>query len=827
MDYFRVHLSDGSRMGCRHAGQWLVLFLICLACNHSLGDELLTAESVRQLTAAEAAEHRPVRLRGVITFFEETLYSRFLQDSTAGIYLRETTNVQSLVPGQLVEVQGFTSSGEYAPIVVPVHYEILGVAAMPPAQPVTFQQLASGREDSQFVEIGGIVRSVHFDETSRHFVVQIAAGGGRLAVYVERLPVAVPEALVDGTIRVRGVCSTQFNHQRQLFAIRLMVPRPEDLVVEGPEISDPFVLPAQGIESLLRFTPQGSYGHRVKVVGTVIYQQIGSLIYLQDEAEGLQVQTSQKNQLNVGDRVEVLGFPAGGQYTPILQDAVFRKLSAGSETKPVLVDQDEALQGNRDCRLVQIKARLLDRSRHSREQFLILEAGDFIFHAYLEGNQPIDAFANLENGSRILVTGVCLIDPGDWQAGANWRAKSFQILLRSVGDVTVLHAPPWWTLPRLLWAIGMLGLIVFGIAIWVFVLRRKVNEQTGIIRQQLEVEAALKERYVELFESANDIVFTHDLAGGITSINRAGERLLQHSRQQILAGNLVDLVAPDQRASAAQWLRELSHHPGPATAEWDFLASSGQRVKLEVSTRPIEGNGRQLEMEGIARDITERRHLEKEILEISNREQRRIGHDLHDGVCQQLAGIAYRLDILGDELLDKRMPEAVEAGRICSMINDAITEARSVARGLFPVRLEENGLVSALEELAVDVEKRYRVPCRFTCDVQAFSVDNDAALHLYYIAQEAVLNSVKHGRAATVNISLEQKGKRCLLSVRDDGRGFGLPGANSTGMGIRIMRHRAQAIGASLDLSSQAGYGTNMGCEFGLSPSPAVCADET
>src|SRR5439155_3441020 len=130
-------------------------------------------------------------------------------------------------------------------------------------------------------------------------------------------------------------------------------------------------------------------------------------------------------------------------------------------------------------------------------------------------------------------------------------------------------------------------------------------------------------------------------------------------------------------------------------AEWDFVNAAGQRVKLEISSRLIAQDGRIVEVEGIARDITERRRLEREILEISNREQRRIGHDLHDGICQQLAAVNYLVDILGDRLRDRAAPESAEAERIATLLNEANAQARTVARGLFPVRLEERGLVLA------------------------------------------------------------------------------------------------------------------------------------
>jgi PAS domain S-box-containing protein len=777
-------------------------------------EQLRTAAEVRGLTVEQAQRQLPVKLRGVVTFFDENLFSRFIQDETAGIYLRESTNTPWLTPGQVVEVEGVTSPGEYAPIVEPEHVRVVGQAPLPTPRPVTYEELASGKEDSQFVEIAGIVRSVHLDEASEHHLIQIATGGGRLSVYARELPVAKSAALVDSTIRVRGVCSTQFNRQRQLFAIRLMVPRSEDLVIMIPAAADPFAVPARPIGSLLQFTPRETYGHRVKVAGTVIYHQPGSVLFLQDGMEGLQAHSQQADALQLGDRIEVLGFPAQGEYTPVLQDAVYRRVAPGAPPVPAVISLDAALTGTYDCRLIRLEVKLLDRAQHSREQFLVLEADNFIFPAYLQQGGGEDAFAELQNGSRIAVTGVCLIEPGEWQAGETWRAKSFRLLLRSPADVVLLQAPPWWTLKKVLWMAGALGLVAVAAFAWVVVLRRRVQQQTGIIRQQLQVEAALKERYVDLFENANDMVFTHDLAGVITSINKTGERLLQRSRERLMQRNVIEFVAEDQQTTARQWLEQVVKGADLPAAEWDFLNATGHRVKLEISARIIEQNGRNVEVEGIARDITERRRLERELLEVSNREQRRIGHDLHDGVCQQLAAITYLVDILGDRLQEQGAPESVEAERIGNLINEANAQARSVARGLFPVRLEEHGLVLALEELAASASTRYRITCRFVCQVTSIKVDSEVELHLYYIVQEALLNAVNHGKATSVIVTLVADGDRLKLTVQDNGAGFTASNSGRSGMGIRIMRYRAKVIGATLDLQSQLNQGTQITCVF-------------
>jgi PAS domain S-box-containing protein len=816
--------GKGSRVpgcGARGAGCGPLLWLLALlaaggsAVVAQEDRELRTAENVRRLTAEQAAQRLPVRLRGVVTFFDERLFSRFLQDDTAGIYLFLSTNTPSfsLSVGQWVEIQGVTSPGEYAPIVVPEQVRVLALTNLPAAKPVTFEQLASGQEDSQFVEIEGIVRSIHLDEPSSFLQIEIATGGGRLTVYVTGLSDAETQNLLGSTVRVRGVCSTQFNRQRQLFHIRLLVPRLEDFQVKKPAAGDPYAIPTQSIGSLLQFAPQGTYGRQVKVAGTVIYQELGSTLVIQNEKQGLLVQTKQPTPLRPGDCVEVLGFPAQGEYTPILQDAIFRKTGSGPEPEPAAIGLDDALKGAHDCRLVRLEASLLDRARYSREQFLVLEAGHFIFNAYQElGAAPI---SGLQNGSKVSVTGVCLIEPGStWMAGEAWRAKSFRLLLRSPADVVVLKAPPWWNLQKMLWMISLLGVVVLAAFAWVAVLRRRVQKQTGIIRQKLQAEAALKERYEVLFENANDMVFTLDLGGCITSVNSSGERLLQRPRKGLLNLNVLDLVAEDQRAAARQWLEQVVREAELPTGEWDFVNAAGQRVKLEISIRTIERDGKQVEVEGIARDITERRRLEREILEISNREQRRIGHDLHDGVCQQLAGIAYRLAILGDRLQAKAAPESTEAGQIEKLINQANSQARAVARGLFPVQLGESGLVAALEDLADGISNRYNIQCRCDCKSPPLAVDSEVALHLYFIAQEALLNAVKHGKATHVTISLGPAGDRFELRVQDDGEGFQMASVGRTGMGIRIMRYRARVIGATLELNSQPGRGTRVACVF-------------
>jgi signal transduction histidine kinase len=498
------------------------LGLLAIVVTPASGEELTTAAAVRGLTVAETQQKISVRLHGTVTFFDEFFYSHFVQDGTAGIYLQFPTNVAPppLAPGQIVEVAGQGSPGEYAPVVTVSAIQVTGTGPLPAAKPVTFEQLASGTEDSQFVEIAGIVRAAQLREGSPYFQIEIATGGGRLLIFAKDIPVASPAELLDSTVRVRGVCSTQFNHQRQLFAIRLMVPRPDDLKIQIPATKEPFAIPTHSIGSLLQFTPQETYGHRVKVTGTVIYFEPGAVIFLQDGEHGVEVQTKQSAPLNLGDQAEVLGFVSQGDYTPLLQDAVYRETAAAAPPAPERLTADEALKGDHDCRLIQVAARLIDRTQHGSEQFLILQQSNFIFQASLTQTGGHDHFSQLQNGSRVAVTGVCRIQPGDWQAGEGWRAKSFSLKLRSPADVALLASPPWWTLKKVLWIAGALGFVAVAAFGWVAVLRRTVVERTRELELQIhQRQLAERRREVEQERARVAHDLHDDLGSRLTEVN--------------------------------------------------------------------------------------------------------------------------------------------------------------------------------------------------------------------------------------------------------------------------------------------------------------------
>jgi signal transduction histidine kinase len=217
----------------------------------------------------------------------------------------------------------------------------------------------------------------------------------------------------------------------------------------------------------------------------------------------------------------------------------------------------------------------------------------------------------------------------------------------------------------------------------------------------------------------------------------------------------------------------------------------------------------------IARIRTENalRRLERQILEISDREQARIGQEIHDGLCQQLVSLAFDANALEAELSSARRPEAATAKRIADYLDQAITESRQLSRGLFPIRLETEGLPSALEELAYGTGERFGVPCLFKSSGPVIVKNHAMAIHLYRIAQEAVNNAVKHSRPRTISILLRSRADQIELRIEDDGAGLAseAPG-RLAGMGLHIMDYRARSIGGTLHVGRGPGGGTAVCC---------------
>jgi signal transduction histidine kinase len=257
------------------------------------------------------------------------------------------------------------------------------------------------------------------------------------------------------------------------------------------------------------------------------------------------------------------------------------------------------------------------------------------------------------------------------------------------------------------------------------------------------------------------------------------------------------------------------------TPYWNVLMRSGTflvAVGLVAATRSLNAQLEERVKERTAAleaKMVENRELEKSILDISDREQVRIGQDLHDSLCQQLVSIAFSANMLQQGLEKDGVAANRDVLRIADMIDDSINQARNLARGLYPVRLETDGLELALRELAATMSRRFQVSCTVECPSPIPPCHPAVGIHFYRIAQEAIVNAAKHARAQNVLLSLSATAGQVKLAVEDDGEGMVHVPRNPDGMGLRIMEYRARMIGAGFMIAHRLPRGTVVSCEMG------------
>jgi signal transduction histidine kinase len=488
----------------RPAGWWLATLcsglLPALAQPVSLPETMVltNAAQVHALTPEEAARGLPVRLRGVMVGEADPGWASFaMQDATGGMYVGSTRETISRIhTGDLIEVKGVTDPGEYSPFVAAQSVRKTGTAELPEPRRVTFDEMASGKLDAQWVEVRGIVRYCEPVPGAGKCRIELATGGGRLVVRWNVPEVKTP--MVDAEVRLRGVCYYLFNRNRQYLSPMLAIPRDVPVTVEVPPPVDPFATPVRSVSSLMQFAPNDPHGHRVHVRGVVICQQPGEALWLRDGERGLRVITRQTDELSPGDEVDVLGFPKQGEYTPILEDAIFQAGSVRNPAPAPLFLAGGAEAFNHDADLVELEATLSAREPVPGGWVFALNAADDTkFNALLRTPPGEPAPEDSLPDSCVRVAGVCSVfrDYTGYVSGLS-RPRTFQLLLRSRDDLSVIQPAPWWTRQHVTWLLGgVAALLLLAVAGVVAAARWRLRKQAAERRlAEREFAAVLSER---------------------------------------------------------------------------------------------------------------------------------------------------------------------------------------------------------------------------------------------------------------------------------------------------------------------------------------------
>ena len=433
---------------------------------------------IRALTPDEARHAYPVKLHAIVTYYdpEPSEGNLFIEDASAGIFVLFPKPLP-LARGQEVELTGVTDPGDFAPQVIHPVVRVLSEGKLPPPRRVSLDDLVTGRLDSQWIESEGIVHAALIE--NKRLTLSVSSGGDRIKVSVLQFPQMDLERLVDARIRFRGVTGSSFNSRRQLTGVLVYAQSFEDITVDELAQAGAAQFPLRSASSLLQFSPDTNRSQRVRVRGVVTFQQLGRELYIRDADQGLMVLSHQMLQVEPGDQVEVLGFPALGGYAPVLQDGIFQRLGHSPAPEPVRAAAEQLLQGDHDANLVEVDAQLLSRRKNEKEMLLAMRSGKQIFSAQLDLAEGA-MLPPFEEGSYLRLRGICLIEAG----GEHNDPQSLRLLLRSPGDIVVLRRGPWFGLPRLLWVMGFLGTAVMAALSWIMLLRRRVQEQTEELRSK-------------------------------------------------------------------------------------------------------------------------------------------------------------------------------------------------------------------------------------------------------------------------------------------------------------------------------------------------------
>lgn len=338
------------------------------------------------------------------------------------------------------------------------------------------------------------------------------------------------------------------------------------------------------------------------------------------------------------------------------------------------------------------------------------------------------------------------------------------------------------------------------------------------ITPQKKVEQVSDDRFTLAFHAgpmAASIISRED--GCFLDVNDHFEQITGYRRDEVIGrpARALGLFFGKDRDPASE------DHPFSSTldeAEVRIRSRSGSMQDLVVSTTRIEHGGRACYL-SLFYDVTERKRLEREILQVSDREQRRIGVDLHDGLGTHLTGVAMLARSLARNLRAGRTVSAEELDEIARLLGEGIEQARTLAQGLNPFLLEVRGLSIALRELAVNFEARTGIACSVHEEGDGLALSSDQSMHLYRITQEALTNAARHAQATHIAVTLSHKDPRYRLTIRDNGIGFvesrsSISREDESGMGLSIMRYRAEMIGARLHVASAPGDGTTVTCTF-------------
>jgi len=468
---------------------------------------LTTAEQVNQLSLDELKQGYPVKLRGVITSVLEG-DAVVLQDTTRGVFVALGKSLP-LVVGDYCELEGVAAAGEFSPYILASRIEKLGSGSLPNPVHPAWDQLLDGSMHCQYVELEGVVTAINRD------TITLLTDRGRIHVQLSSMAPGLPKADENALVQIRGCLFADWDAQAHRLQIGNIRVEQQWVSVVQPALIDPFDIPTKHVGDLLQFNPHAGVLQRLKISGQIIY--VGDTeCFLMDGDKGLRFIPAGKLDAHVCDLVEVVGFPDLSGPSPVLREALVRRLGLAELPKPDRLKPDNLLRDDYDSTLVQVEGMLLGVSSQPDGSVLEVQCGLRRFTAVIKDEVGLDQ--PLTPGSRIELTGIYAGQGGNRVLGR--PIDSFQLLLNSGFDIRVLARPPWWTLQRLISIVGVLFLVLVAALLWIKSLHRQVAERTLQLETQIQGrQRAERQREIEQERARVAHDLHDDLGAGLTEVN--------------------------------------------------------------------------------------------------------------------------------------------------------------------------------------------------------------------------------------------------------------------------------------------------------------------
>lgn len=814
------------------------------------GDDLRLADQVLALGAKEAGEGRPVRMQGIVAWAHQGVDFFFLADGSGGTKVRLVGDQPMPRAGSAVYLVGHTEMGEFSPMVVAQRYDPRGTPGLLEGRLVTLEQALTGMEECRWVEMRGYLRGVAREGLLDRLYLTSSAG---------EFSALMPSddnntSLVGAVVRVRGVCAATANERRQLTGIQLWVPNFASIQVEESPLGKPFAIPLVSISSLREFNGVRSVNRRVKIKGTVLHHEPGRFFYVQEEKDGLLVLSRDTTPLQLGDQIEVVGFPGRENDRLLLREAIYRVTGNSPEPEPVMVAKSATVQPELDSRLVRVRATLLETVRETGGSTLLLQGDESVFRAHINLSVLKLDPDLIRPGSYVELRGVYVTVLDEYR-----QPRDFKLQLRVPGDIRLLQAPPWWTTDRAMLVIVMLAAAGAFCGVGIFILRRQVSRQTGMLRSQFERERTIQDSYRSIVDNASDMIATLDLDGAVLSINPAGERLTGIAAAGLVGHSFRELLQ-NGNAQGVSSFRQLDEDEVRQGA-YRMKRPDGTWIWVQTRMRLMRQNDQTATILCIGHDVTEQKQIEEELkrardaAEANTRAKSDFLANMSHEIRTPMNGVIGMSNLLLDTPLSAEQNGFVEtirhsADALLVVLND-ILDLSKIEAGKMEVEESDfdlrETLESTVELLAATAAKRELEMVSYLPTTVCRRLRGDSG-RLRQVMLNLLGNAIKFTSEGTVSLEVIQLAEsedsvELRFEVRDSGIGISPKEIQNlfkpfsqtdtsmsrryggTGLGLAISREIISLMGGKIDVSSRVGEGSvfwfevklrkQSGCESG------------